>query len=30
MELTLAILCVIIIYGFIVILLKKWNDESVK
>ena len=30
MELTLAILCVIMIYGFIVILLKKWNDESVK
>jgi len=30
MELTLAILCVIMIYGFVVILLKKWNDESVK
>ncbi len=30
MELTLAILYVIIIYGFIYWLLKKWNNESVK
>ena len=30
MELILAILYVIIIYGFIYWLLKKWNNESVK
>ena len=30
MELTLAILYVIIIYAFILWLLKKWNNESVK
>ena len=30
MELTIAMVCVIMIYGFIYWMLRKWNDEIPK